>query len=155
MARYRRRSTSRRPQRVSWYPNWFSQSLSLPNDTTTVVHGIIGHIDLTDIVDHEAVLERMRGRLVIVKDTSGVGQFIVAGRVIPNQIAAASNSPVPDLTSYDDGDDYFFWQTFACVDSDATSMWNGAEIDSKAKRRLEPGSAFDRDWETVVITIII
>ena len=37
------------------------------------------------------------------------------------------------------GDDYFMYETFACVDSNTSNYWNGRLIDSKAKRRLEVG----------------
>ena len=146
MARSRRRSSSlRREQKVSWYPFWLSAEITLPNDTTTVQHGNLGFFDLTPFVEHEATLERTRGRIVLVKQTTGLGQFSVAGQVIPKKLAEATTIS-PDLTNHEDGDDFFFWQSFACVDSDATSQWNGAEIDSKARRRLEPGDCLSFSW---------
>jgi len=122
-----------------------SYQIALPNDTTTVKKEILGYIDLTQtgIIESEATVERIRGRVICVKDTTGVGQFIIAGRFIEKDLADASASETPDLFDVSDvGDNFPMWLPFACVDSDATSQWNGHVVDVKSKRRIGKGEVF-------------
>ena len=94
-------------------------------------------------------MERIRGRVICVKNTTGVGQFIVAGRVIDTDLASASAAAAtpPNLLDLESVcDDFPLWLPFACVDSDATSMWNGHMVDVKARRRINTGSVLQLIW---------
>ena len=93
-----------------------------------------------DELEHEAVLERTRGSLYATVNTSDIAQISVAGCVVEKQFVGAITSSPPDLWDSSVGDDYFMYQSFACVDGNATNRWNGREVDVKAKRRLERGS---------------
>lgn len=144
MRRHRRSRGSRRetPDYI-WMPWLERYTVSLPNDTTTVKAGVLGYLDLPlrDAIDSDATVERMRGRLICVKSTTGTGQFIVAGRFIDKDLAEATKNEEPDLFALaTTGDDFPLWLPFACVDSDATSMWNGHEVDVKARRRINKSS---------------
>ena len=137
MARYRRETRRRERQNTLWIPYLYSVSVTLPNDTTTIKSGVLGTINLEEFIDADCTLERIRGRMVIVKATTGVGQFIVAGRIVSKELADATANATPDLIDVKEvGDDFPLWLPFACVDSDATSRWNGHEIDMKSKRRI-------------------
>ena len=144
MQRNRQHRRAERPDYV-WTPWMDSKSVTLPNDTSTFKREVLGAYDFggQDILDHDATVERVRGRIVIVKATSGVGQFVVAGRNVHKDVADATGSSSPDLFDLDSvGDDFPLWIPFACVDSDATSMWNGHEVDVKARRRISKGTVF-------------
>jgi len=133
----RRRSYRRERQETLWIPYMESVNVSLPNNTTDRKSMVVGSIGLNDYVDHDATIERIRGRVICVKDTTGVGQFIVAGRVIDADLAAASAASTPELFNLEStGDDFPLWLPFACVDSDVTSMWNGHTVDVKARRKI-------------------
>ena len=143
----RRSRTNRRRERqlLTWYPTMASKELvyadasvgEVTQDVLTVVH-------LDAIVEHEAVLERTRGSVVAFSVNTSIHQLIVAGCVVERKLAdvmTQATANVPDLLNTDDGDDYFFWQSFACVDNTTSNYWNGREIDVKAKRRIERGDA--------------
>jgi len=51
-----------------------------------------------------------------------------------------TDANVPDIMNDTDGDDYFVYETFACVDASANAL-NARILDSKAKRRFEHGKA--------------
>ena len=139
MPRYRGRSGYRRkPQKTSWLPAWFASDITLANDSTTFTHKTVGVVDLSNFNEAEIILERTRGSIMISKAAGGVGQFTVAGCVLPKKYADNAGTISFDLSDPDDGTDFFMWQTFACV-GQGTQYWNGREIDSKAKRRVQHG----------------
>lgn len=143
MARMRRGYARReRRQSTTWIPTMESYQIVLPNDTTTVKKEVLGYVDLTQtgIIESEATVERIRGRVICVKTTTGVGQFIIAGRFIEKDLADAAASETPDLFDVSAvGDNFPLWLPFACVDNDATSQWNGHVVDVKSKRRIGKG----------------
>jgi len=142
----RRRSSRRRstPQKVSWYGARHSLSIEDVPDAPQYVNRLIGVLDTTGFVEHECTLERTRGSVFGVTTNTAIMQMVVAGAVIPKALAdaiTADGTHVPDLWDSQAGDDYFMYETFACVDPNATNYWNGRMIDSKAKRRVEVGSS--------------
>jgi len=144
---YRNRSDA---PKYTWVPWMTSKKVSLPNDTTTEQNGVFDYLDIVDYLNLEgdATVERIRGRLVIVKSTTGVGQFVVAGRFIEKDLAIVGGAGTPpDLFSINTGDDFPLWLPFACVDNDATSQWNGHNVDVKARRKINKGSVLQILWK--------
>jgi len=141
----RRRSRGRStPQRVSWYGGRYSITISDVADAPEVSRGILGVHDLTAFVEHECVLERTRGSVFGVTTNTAIAQMVIGGAVVPKALANSlvnDASNIPNLWDSEAGDDYFMFETFACVNQQATNYWNGRMIDSKAKRRVEVGSA--------------
>ena len=138
---HRRRRGHRPRQKVSWFPmRKFLTTSSFPSQGSTLTQ-IIDQQVLSH-VEHEAVLERTRGSIFGVASTTGsVFQVTFAGLILPAEITSMIDADdLPNLDDSAEGDDYFVYETFACIDTATTNTWNGRTIDSRAKRRVERGS---------------
>ena len=138
----RSRHYSRRPpQRTTWYSQWYTKTVSLTSNGSPVTF-LLGTHTFSDF-PQEVTLERTRGSVFGVTGNSAwVAQMIVCGLVLDKKLAETlTDLNVPNPLVEADGDDYFVYESFACVDSNAANAWNGRAIDSKAKRRFEHGKA--------------
>ena len=141
MARYRRRSSYRRmPQKTQWLPARLSKQITYTGGSTQD-NLYLGRQVFTNIVDHEAVIERWRGSAFAVQSQTGVGQLVIAAHVVEEKLGdvfdgAGAGVSYPDLWDYEEMSDTPVHLSFACVDQNTTNRWNGRETDSKAKRKI-------------------
>lgn len=143
MARMRRRSYRRRPQKTTWFPQRISGTITVP---TTQTNFYLGRQVFTNQVEHEATIERWRGAMFFAGKQAGIWQFSVGAHVVEEAFGDAvaggklGAGDLPNLWDAESANDFPIYQSFACVDSNETNMWNGREIDSKSKRRINTGS---------------
>ena len=135
MARYRRSYQRRPPQKTTWYSGWLEKSITGINDKN--VHTFLLGTQ-TFPFDHECTLMRTRGTLAVLGQGNDPNQLTFGGIVVDKMLASnLTDANVPNIMTEEDGDDYFVYQTFACVPQQLLSI----DVDSKAKRRFEQGKA--------------
>ena len=138
MARSRRNYRSGNAK-LTWYNQWFAKASAQITDTNQF-NMFLGRWNLGTHIEHEATLERTRGSIVALSTQANTPfQLIVAGAVVDSKLAQnLTDLNTVNLLDSDEGDDYFLWETFACVNNVPNAL-NSREVDSKAKRRFEQG----------------
>jgi len=136
MAR-RRRSYDKPKKELTWIPHK-SFTPFLASSWNVTHYPYVLNLDF----DHETTLVRTRGTVqALTNSSNAMMQLTLGGMILPRQFAASLDSDdLPNPEMPDEGDDYFFYETFACVNNQITAI-TGRTIDNKAKRRIERGSS--------------
>ena len=146
MARNRRHYSMRRHQpKTQWFTHRLNNTMTA-GAAGTQVNKYLGRQVFTEEVEHEAVIERWRGTLFAVTNSTTIVQLTVAAHIVEEAYGDTIDANASDfeaklnLFDQEAGSDYPVYHTFACVDQNTTNRWNGREIDSKAKRKISQGS---------------
>lgn len=154
MARhYRRRSYRRHRANTTWQPKDFYKSVQniADNDWHNVYLGSLtpgiqsNDGSTVDPFDNQHVLERARG--VFLHTGTGVSSdsvinLYVAAFKVPHIFASKiTDADMPDLRAAEDGEDYPLFVSCVCGTGRTEPTQNLDMIDSKAKRRFDPGDA--------------
>ena len=104
MARYRRRYSRRPTQKTQWIPTRLNKTITVTG-VGTQDNVYIGRQIFTNIVDHEAVIERWRGSIFAAAGSTDICQLAIGAHVVEQKLgdvfdSAGAGVSYPDLWDY-------------------------------------------------------